>query len=478
MQVKKIEVKKILVLFSLILVLCLGFVVPTIRNFKTYASSTDPYSNVLYDLQKDENFNVDEYPSIKDDYSIKVIQIAESTGKELLIYIYQPSAEYKQLKFTTISISTIMDNENADFNLYNLTFLNSDGVFLKFKVEDFELKDDIMRRYNITEIHRQFDKGIDKELDNGNTISEVTYRVAQDWTVTTVNNETYYKLNEIEVVEITDKYVGFVRYNGSSAPSWLAPLDAMDSHFVAFSCNYEIDKLLSADVVYSSQSWKKYSTSKSSFGDINKNIKTTLKYDDVVSSEGNGLFFKKAYSWNRIQKVDEFFTSVESSSIFECGIFNIATETKLKEESKGNIENKQWVLRFVETEYDATRHSLSHGGSYYTYQSTIVRDVTILRLEFEIDGKVYNLGVVDNKQSGSGLPDNFTKSIVELAEWFKILLIIVGALALLVLLVVLSPILSPVFLLVGKGVKGTFKIVLWFLTSPFELLKTNKRLKK
>ncbi len=476
MQVEKIEFKKILVLFSLIFILCLGFVVPTIRNFKTYASSTDPYSNVLYDLQKDENFNVSDYPTIKDDYSVKVIQIAESTGKELLIYIYQPSAEFKELKFTTISISTIIDNENADFNLYNLTFLNSDGVFLKFKVEDLEVKDDIMRRYNISEIHRQFDKGIDKELDNGNLVTEVPYRVAQDWTVTTVDDKTYYKLNEIEVVEITDKYVGFVRYNGSSAPSWLAPLDAMDSHFVAFSCDYEIDKLLSADIVYRSQSWKKYSDTKSLFGAISDPpIKTTLKYDDIVSSEGSGLFFKKAYSWNRIQKPNDFFSSVESSSIFECGVFNVATETKLTEQSKSNIENKQWVLRFTETEYDATYHRLSHGGGYYTYQSTIVRDVTILRLEFEIDGKVYNLGVIDNKQTSSNVPDNITITSTEITDLFKAVLIVIGALLLLILLIILSPILRPIFTVIGDILLSILKVVGWVVTSPFELFKTNKK---
>ena len=32
-------------------------------------------------------------------------------------------------------------------------------------------------------------------------------------------------------------------------------------------------------------------------------------------------------------------------------------------------------------------------------------DVTILRLKFETDGVVYNLGVVDNKQTSSVIPD-------------------------------------------------------------------------
>jgi len=54
-----------------------------------FAAETD-YTDALEDLQKDENFNVEEYPDNAKDYSIQVIQIAESTAGELFIYTYQP----------------------------------------------------------------------------------------------------------------------------------------------------------------------------------------------------------------------------------------------------------------------------------------------------------------------------------------------------------------------------------------------------
>ena len=66
-----------------------------------YAESTS-YSDVLDDLRKDENFSPGTYPTVADDYSLQVIQVAESTGKELFVYVYQPSGQTKDLKASSI----------------------------------------------------------------------------------------------------------------------------------------------------------------------------------------------------------------------------------------------------------------------------------------------------------------------------------------------------------------------------------------
>ena len=60
----------------------------------------------------------------------------------------------------------------------------------------------------------------------------------------------------------------------------------------------------------------------------------------------------------------------------------------------------KWVLRFAETEYTS-----SASAYVYVQNGTRISDVTILRLKFETDGVVYNLGVVDNKQTSSTTPD-------------------------------------------------------------------------
>ena len=53
------------------------------------------YSEVLDDLKKDASFQESNYPERPTDYSLNIIQIAESVNKELFVYVYQPSAARK-----------------------------------------------------------------------------------------------------------------------------------------------------------------------------------------------------------------------------------------------------------------------------------------------------------------------------------------------------------------------------------------------
>lgn len=59
---------------------------------------TSNYTSVLTDLQKDSNFNVDNYPYKADDYSIQVIQIAESVNGELFVWFLYLSLIYFPFK--------------------------------------------------------------------------------------------------------------------------------------------------------------------------------------------------------------------------------------------------------------------------------------------------------------------------------------------------------------------------------------------
>lgn len=108
-------------------------------------------------------------------------------------------------------------------------------------------------------------------------------------------------------------------------------------------------------------------------------------------------------------------------------------------------------MRFAETSY-----SLSSGvGSNSTY-TTLVGDVTILRLKFETDGVTYNLGVIDNKQTGSDKPSNEEKVQVKIKDNIKLLLLI---LFLILLLLLLAPFLPVIFSLIIKVISIPFKII-------------------
>ena len=60
------------------------------RYISSAFADTPHYTSALTDLQKDSSFNIADYPDNAKDYSIRFIQIAESTDKELFVYTYQP----------------------------------------------------------------------------------------------------------------------------------------------------------------------------------------------------------------------------------------------------------------------------------------------------------------------------------------------------------------------------------------------------
>lgn len=158
----------------------------------------------------------------------------------------------------------------------------------------------------------------------------------------------------------------------------------------------------------------------------------SLKYTDVASNPADGLFSKE-YEWNRIESVEDFIKNED-----------------LTDETLASLEGKQWVLRFYETEWKQL-----YNDWYTEWQRTLVSEVSILRLKFETQGKVYNLGVVDNKQTGDLAPDNNNTNEYGLDKLYDIMKIILAVLALVLAVVVLAPFLPYVL-----------KFILWLLMLP------------
>lgn len=125
------------------------------------------------------------------------------------------------------------------------------------------------------------------------------------------------------------------------------------------------------------------------------------------------------------------------------------------------IKDKEWVLRFVETDYIKEGTTMS----YYETQH-IISNVSILRLKFETDGVVYNLGAIDNKQSPDLIPDNDYRYSVELADPFKWILYL---LIIILILVILAPILPTIFNFICAVIKYLFKAIIWVFKLPFRI---------
>ncbi len=450
---KKKYIKKILISISLFLltliVLFSTFAVSGID--KVHAEEATSYTNVLEDLEKDDTFSATDYPVVANDYSLQVIQIAESDDKELFIYVYQPSV--LELQATSINFSIVVNEDvfvsneevNENYKNYKLIFLNSNGVFSKYKVDNFQVVDDVVRNYAISSIFRGWNSTIDAPASGDNEISEVSYSVGKVWTAQTVNNEVFYSCIDTETIEITDKFVGFYRYpNGFKFYS-----SSCDAHYIAFSTDKEIDKLIEAEVYFVTRdcvSVRTVAGIDTTKGDAVDNYKY-LKYTDVASNPGDGWFGEK-YEWERIETVSQFIEGKD-----------------LRDDVLDALSNKQFVLSFFESEFQDFVGTVMLDTSHFTE----VSDVSILRLKFESEGVVYDLGVVDNKQSGSLTPSNNVNT------WLDKLIstiIVVLTVFLVVLLIIFSiPFLPSILTFIWNVIIAILKGIWWLISWPFKKIK-------
>ncbi len=372
------------------------------------------YSNVLTDLEKDESFDETHYPTKANDYSLDVIQIAESVDKELFVYVYQPSGNAVQASSINVSL-TIYDE--VQFRNYKLRYINSDGVFFKYKVEGIAVSTLPMRYYSISSIYRRYDKNVDKPVSGGNTVSEVPYSVAKQYCFGTLNGQSYCSVVDIETIEITEKFVGYVEYyNGFEL--WAAT--SCQSHFVAFDTDRRMDKLLEVDVEYTSQEYLKHKVSlvggyTTIFEDKSEPILAELNHKQWAEHKGDG-WGAGTYTWKRIETVDEFIVeNTGYQNVYSGAIFDVNIGNRIDSDAEKELKKNKWVLRFCETELK--QYSDLGTGTYTS--GTIIGDVSLLRLKFETDGLTYNLGVIDNKQSGSDKPINDENTFFDPAEWLQ-----------------------------------------------------------
>ena len=442
-------------LLAFIAVFCT--VITTVQTPVFARAESITYSGVMEDLKKDTSFKPENYPSKADDYSLQIIQLAESANKALFVYVYQPSGKAKNFKASSINISTTI-NDSISYLNYKLELLNSNGVFYKYKVSGIMVKDDKVRYYAISSIYRPFDESIDKQASGGNTVTEVNYAVNKQYAFGSINGKPYVNCVDIETIVVTDKFVGFVRY----PDGFKLYVGACDSHFVAFNTNKPMDKLLEADVYYTTQeyssSWAAFVGENETFGEKADKY-AYLKYTDKVEHTGGG-WFAGTYKWDRIQTVDDFIKNEDREQIFSGAVIDVKISSKLTDAALNELKGKKWVLRFTETDYTLW----SGQGTYGTF-STIVGDVTILRLKFETDGITYNLGVIDNKQSGSKDPSNETDIDISLNKRGKMILYL---LMLILLIILLAPILPYVL-----------QAIVWIISLPFKgisvAVKSTKR---
>lgn len=426
----------------------------------SFVHAEEKYSDVLTDLKKDTNFSEDYYTVDDSVIDISVIQIAETPDKELLIYTYQPANKTKEVKASSISMSLTIDN-NINPSIYDLTFINSNSVFAKYVVDDFVANNDMIHYYEIISIFRPFNEEYDTQPDDNNTINEISYPVGSLFCAAYTGDSIVYSRIDRDYVEITDKWCGFIRYDKGLYLSFGFYTTAVtDSHFVVFSTNRKIDTLEEAKVSFISQKMTFHSTglNDETIEDEPVNEEVVVKASETVENE-NRLCASK-FKWNRIQTIEEF---------------KKTDGDNLKEEYTNKLDGMRYVLRFKET----TNSSLS-GDGYSTRTWTEISNVTILRLKFQTDGVSYNLGVVDNKQTGSTNPaGEVGKDWTDLEKLLQNIMEVIGTilqiLALVLIVVLCSPILAVILPIIFKAIMYVIKFIISIITWPFRAISNKRR---
>lgn len=440
------KVKKESCLFFLIILCFLSFVYGIGSNLKLASgiSEITLSTNVLEDFSSDNKFRLVDYPVDNSDFSLKVIQIAE-VEDSLVVYVYQPCIQ-RDFRATSINISTAL-GDDLSFTNYKLTYLNSEETLYKYKVENLIVGSEDKRYYEVSSVFRDWNKFIDKEIDKitENTIDEVAYKVAKAYTFAGFGSEKVVFSQDVEVVEVLSKYVGFVRRTGGIPPFHE---HSCDSHFIAFKTDKKIDRLMEAELQflvraksenrtlfdnYISTEYGEWSTKKIEFTDTDKIVTHPLFNRKVVTQ--------------RIESVPRFFE----------------IEKNLDKDIKNYIAEKDWVLRFFESSYSTQIFS-----NIKIYHSVEVGEVTLLRLKFETEGKIYNLGVVDNKQTGGDSPVNKTV----MPYWAKILFLVgIGILAIVLIFVVAPQFIILLIKFVFEIMGWILKAIWWVLTLPIKIFK-------
>ena len=447
------------------------------QGFTPAFADTLSFSSVIQDLSSDKSFNFSDYPEKSDDYSINVIQIAESEQGNLFLYIYQPCQNSFPLVATQINMSL---SETVDGTKpYDLKQVSTWGVFAKYLIDGVKVSSTAIRYYNITSIYRVWDKAIDGEPDNGNIKKEKYFRVGKCYTAETVDGFVKYSCKNVDVIEIINPFVDFISYGQQSNWDYIFGVTKWtDIHYIAFSTDKKIDTLKEADVTYTTQSY--HFTGKNGEG-YTYGEKSVPQYITLTGKEEIGIDGYEKYTWNSIYRAEDFIKT-----------------TELTGTAKTEVEKSEFVLVFLKTSFEEQEKWSMMQGHYKETDGTKVSDVSILRLMFETDGITYNLGALMDNQEGDNIAGNkpeyasigfwayiwqcivrFFNGTATLTEQIvAVIALFIGLLALPIVVVILSVFFPSFGVVVTTILKGIFTGVMylfkglwWIICLPLKGIK-------
>lgn len=436
------------------------------------------YSDVMYDLQQDSNFDVSDYKKDNNNPDLNIITVAESEHGDIYVYVYIPAYDEYGIRASTISMASYANDNSEELitDNYELEYINSNSVFFKYRVKGLTQRIRPKRIYEIYSILRPFHDHFDDVSEGDNAVAETACKIGKKYEFTTVGGDVDYIEKDIETIEVTSQYIAFLRYK-TYAGYQLSNDEYLDRHFIAFSTNYDIDRLMSVEIKFKVYERTTEYYTIDAFIDFFKYGRildsTQYPYNEkgvdehrIIENEEyeikNNIFNPSGGTkWSRIEKADEFIqsTSPGIENIFDTNIL------VLDENAKNIISQQDWVINFYETKSWKISDEMG-----YSAVSKRVSEVLLLRLEFESAGRYYNLGVVADKQTGSDKPAGYAGY----EQWFEKIIQLLMILFLLIVVCMILPALWPALLafmlLMLKCLKIVFKVPIRF----FKRITTTK----
>ncbi len=432
--------------------------------FVSSAAEEETHSDVLNDLRFDETFDINDYPSVANDYSLSVISIAEGDEKELYLYVYQPSHDTLNLEASTVLLyDEFVADPNDEFHpkRYFLELVSTYGVFDKYLVKGYEVSDEPYRYYNIVSLYRPFNSQIDT---SSVATTEIAYNVGQQWCVYYFNDVIHYEKSVLQTLELEYTLNSFVRFfDGITLGSLGGVYTAGDAHFVCFNAlNYQIEHIYDADISFKTRDVSINSIG-DTYGDWSEVQYKYLSEEDNVTFEGAGLGGKK-YKWNRIMSAEDFVQKMDDQDVSWI------------DADRDTILKSQWVFAFVETPYDS-----SSSGALYQFRDYVeVGSVGVLRIKFhDTTSKIYNLGVVGDITSSQTTPSGVgNPDLSDILEWIQFILFAVIAVAVISLVSGIYPIVKDAFLLLFNFVSEVINTIINIITWPYRLITGKPKRKR
>lgn len=437
--------KKILLVFLMIFCMIMSFVSPLL-TYRVYAvvrpMSKD--TDVIDDLSIDPEFNLLDYPANDTDYSLKVIQFAEGETGDLYLYVYQPAAASKEILATSVNIS---DTGNpTGLRECELTLVDSEGVFQKYRIETMYRGVNLIRKYLIVSLFRDFDPSLGDQTSGSHTIGvKKAIPVECIWTASTdqAGNVTYRCDYTEDTIQVTSQTLGYLVYEENNVFNNLE----IQSHYLGFSTNKPMDSILEANL---NVTIHRYYINGSYNDDSEEVLNITILKDDIFEiPDQTWLAF--GYEHKRIQEIDDFlkFEGVE-----------------LSYEAEKALSSEKWIFRYLETDHVNEVLTDMNGGVTIIQRYTDIVAVNLFRLKYEYRDKIYNVGVIADIMTEDDIPDGKVNIKEDQLFLFRMLIF---ALVLAFICIVYPPFFSFLQLLF-KGLIFLLELVFEILTAIIKIL--------